>query len=145
MFIDASAIVAILAEEPDSAELAAKLRASATGRYYSAIAVFEAAISLARMVTNLHDGREAPIKPVTIEQTQLHVMNFLALVEAKETAVEGPILDRALDAACRYGKHVGSPARLNLGSCFAYACAKERNVPLLFNGNDFIHTDIERA
>ncbi len=40
------------------------------------------------------------------------------------------------------GRH---PAGLNYGDCFAYALAKSRNSPLLFVGNDFSHTDIERV
>ncbi|WP_292019124.1 type II toxin-antitoxin system VapC family toxin [Mesorhizobium sp.] len=32
-----------------------------------------------------------------------------------------------------------------MGDCFAYACAKLYDIPLLFKGNDFVHTDIEVA
>ncbi len=45
----------------------------------------------------------------------------------------------------RYGKGSGHPARLNFGDCFAYALARDRNEPLLFVGNDFVHTDIKSA
>lgn len=45
----------------------------------------------------------------------------------------------------RYGKGRGHPARLNFGDCFAYALARDRNEPLLFVGDDFIHTDIRSA
>jgi ribonuclease VapC len=53
----------------------------------------------------------------------------------------------ARDAYQRYGKgdHNDSKAKLNFGDCFAYALARERNEPLLFVGNDFIHTDITPA
>jgi ribonuclease VapC len=40
------------------------------------------------------------------------------------------------------GRH---PARLNMGDCFAYACARAHGVPLLFKGDDFGLTDIEVA
>jgi ribonuclease VapC len=40
------------------------------------------------------------------------------------------------------GRH---PAGLNYGDCFAYALAKSRRAPLLFAGNDFAQTDIERV
>ena len=40
------------------------------------------------------------------------------------------------------GRH---PASLNYGDCFAYALAKSRRAPLLFTGNDFAQTDIERV
>jgi ribonuclease VapC len=46
---------------------------------------------------------------------------------------------------CAYGRVSGSPARLNLGDCFAYALAKATGEPLLFKGDDFPHTDIEPA
>jgi ribonuclease VapC len=37
------------------------------------------------------------------------------------------------------GRH---PAGLNYGDCFAYALAKSRDLPLLFQGDDFSQTDI---
>jgi ribonuclease VapC len=45
----------------------------------------------------------------------------------------------------RYGKGSGHPAQLNFGDLFAYALAKSRDIPLLFKGNDFAHTDIMSA
>jgi len=45
----------------------------------------------------------------------------------------------------RFGRGSGHRAGLNFGDCFAYALAKSRNLPLLFKGDDFIHTDIEPA
>ncbi len=48
----------------------------------------------------------------------------------------------AREAHGRYGKGIGHPARLNFGDCFAYALAKEFDEPLLFIGQDFVHTDI---
>ena len=38
------------------------------------------------------------------------------------------------------GKHKAS---LNFGDCHAYATAKLANLPLLYIGNDFVHTDLE--
>ena len=37
---------------------------------------------------------------------------------------------------------VGHPARLNMGDCFAYACAKRLDAPLLYKGDDFARTDL---
>jgi ribonuclease VapC len=51
----------------------------------------------------------------------------------------------ALAAYDRFGKGTGHSAGLNYGDCFAYALAQETGEPLLFKGNDFIHTDLERA
>lgn len=55
----------------------------------------------------------------------------------------GPEETRAAYAAfVTYGKGNGHPAGLNFGDLFSYALAKTRNLPLLFKGNDFTHTDI---
>lgn len=43
-----------------------------------------------------------------------------------------------------WGKGV-HPAALNFGDCFAYALAKERGCRLLYVGEDFPRTDLERA
>lgn len=50
----------------------------------------------------------------------------------------------ARQAFRRFGKG-RHPAALNFGDCIAYSVAKFENAPLLFKGNDFIHTDIEPA
>ena len=47
----------------------------------------------------------------------------------------------ALEAFRRYGKG-RHRAGLNFGDCMSYALAKSMNLPLLFVGDDFIHTDI---
>jgi len=51
----------------------------------------------------------------------------------------------ATGAADRYGRGTGHPARLNFGDCLSYAVAKHLDVPLLYKGDDFDHTDIESA
>ncbi len=145
MFLDASAVVAILAQEDDADDLLSRIEKGVSARYYSAISAYEAIVSLARILTNLTDGQQAPIKPETIERTQHQVMGFLTVLEAKEITIGGTVLNRALDATRTYGKHVAHPARLNFGDCFAYACAKGYRIPMLFKGNDFSQTDMERA
>lgn len=40
------------------------------------------------------------------------------------------------------GRH---PAGLNFGDCFAYQLASERDLPLLYVGNDFARTDLRSA
>jgi ribonuclease VapC len=45
----------------------------------------------------------------------------------------------------RSGRSTGHPARLNFGDCFAYAAAIAHDAPLLFKGEDFLHTDVKRA
>ncbi|GLQ54120.1 type II toxin-antitoxin system VapC family toxin [Devosia nitrariae] len=58
-----------------------------------------------------------------------------------------PVTDSTADlvqqAYSRWGKGRDS-AKLNLGDCFAYALAKERNCALLVVGNDFSRTTSRR-
>lgn len=51
----------------------------------------------------------------------------------------------ASEAFGRYGTGIDPRARLNLADCAAYALAKTLSVPLLFKGEDFIHTDVTVA
>ena len=50
----------------------------------------------------------------------------------------------AREAFLRYGKD-RHPAALNFGDCASYALARVRRLPLLFKGEDFARTDIDRA
>lgn len=137
MFVDASAIVAILAEEAGWQELFKRLSSSSGQLYVSPLVRFEASQAVARKSAG---GR----KPSSghLAQARDEVDRFILEAGAETIAVNEEIGTRAIDASMRYGKAVGHPADLNFGDCFAYACAKELNVPLLYKGNDFSHTDI---
>jgi ribonuclease VapC len=50
--------------------------------------------------------------------------------------------DIALEAFRMYGKGTHPKARLNFGDCASYALAKSRDIPLVFKGDDFAHTDV---
>jgi ribonuclease VapC len=51
---------------------------------------------------------------------------------------------RIAQAYAKWGKGV-HPAALNFGDCFSYEVAKEHGCRLLFVGDDFRHTDLQRA
>ena len=73
---------------------------------------------------------------------------FDELVDVAELHVEPVTHDQARiarDAYRDFGKGSGHKAGLNFGDCFAYALAKSTGEALLFNGNDFRHTDITPA
>ncbi len=130
MFIDASAIVAMMTDEDHARTLAAKVGGSAT-RLTSAIAVFEATAAVARVLAlPVRDAGEA-------------VAEFLALLHIELVALPPEIAPIAVDAFARFGKGRRHPAQLNMGDCFAYACARYYEQPLLFKGADFAATDIE--
>ena len=127
MIVDSSALLAILFAEPDRELYAAAIDTAPSVRL-SAVSFVEAAarIDMGRSpaASDAFDDliREArvTIEPVTVEQAHL-----------------------ARRAYRTYGRGSGSPARLNLGDCFAYALATAAGEPLLFKGNDFGHTDVE--
>jgi ribonuclease VapC len=70
---------------------------------------------------------------------------FVQEGDLKTAAVDSEVADIAADAAERYGRGSGHPARLNFGDCLSYAVAKHFQAPLLYKGNDFTYTDIESA
>lgn len=129
MIVDTSALVAIIQNEDDSAALLHALAASASPTI-AAPTLLEA-----RIVVSTKLGNPA--------RRQLD-----ALIKTHRISVEPftePLADVAADAFRDYGKGSGHPAQLNFGDCFAYALATERGEPLLFTGQDFVHTDVTPA
>ena len=70
--------------------------------------------------------------------------DFIAYYTIEIIPFDQPLSDLAFQAYGRFGKG-RHPARLNMGDCAAYALAKSRGWPLLYKGEDFALTDIERA
>ena len=131
MFIDASALCAILLDEEDAAIIADKIEAAPL-RLTSAIAAFETVRALMR------EGGGEPARARTI------VDAFLREADVACVEIGKAELDLALEAMDRFGKG-RHPARLNMGACFAYACARAHGQPLLFKGDDFSRTDVDAA
>ena len=129
MIIDTSAVVAILKHEPGSERIATAIERSAERRISAGtlleldiVADRNEDLKLSRQLDQFIDLIQPTVEPVTEIQTKI-----------------------ARQAYREFGRGTGHPARLNFGDCFAYALARERNEPLLFVGDDFIHTDIRSA
>ena len=137
MFIDASAIVAILGRESGHEELEKRLVAGEGKVFVSPLVTFEAAMALARQKAA---GRKP--SPELLRQSRQVVEAFIEDIGAEEVTISPDIGKLACEASALYGKVVGHVADLNFGDCFAYACAKTLGVELLYKGNDFIHTDL---
>ena len=131
MFIDASAMIAIIASEDDASSLAARL-GQAREVQTSAVAVWEAVLGLARVLNITLDSATGLVDRL------LRDANATVMPIDRETGLG------ALLAFARYGKG-RHPAALNMGDCFAYACAHQLATTLLCKGNDFPQTDIELA
>jgi len=139
-FVDASVIVAILNSEPGYEELEKRLAATDGQLYVSPLVRFEATLGIARALAG---GPNAPKPTQTmLDAARELVSTFLDTIESEEMVISADIGDLALDTAGRYGKFVGHPADLNFGDCFAYACAKSRDLTIIYKGEDFAKTDL---
>jgi len=126
MIIDASALIAILRNEPEARSCAEAI-ARAYSRRVSAVNYVEAAVVIAanrnpvasRRFDDLFRAAQLVVEPVTEAQARI-----------------------AREAYRDFGKGSGHSAGLNFGDCFAYALAKATGEPLLFKGDDFRHTDL---
>lgn len=131
MFVDTSALVAILTAEAERSTLLSRLD-GAVDPLTSGLAVFETAVAVARKTA------------MSVADAEAQVAEFIRVVGLRIVPVAEAEAALALAAHARYGKG-RHPARLNLGDCFAYACARVHGVPLLYVGDDFSHTDIRSA
>jgi len=129
MIVDTSAIIAILKNEAEADVFSEAIEAAKTVRI-SAANYLETHILVDRYRNPILNARletifENPgiqIEPVTVEQAKI-----------------------ARFAYRDYGKGSGHRANLNFGDCFSYALAREKREPILFKGDDFVHTDLRSA
>lgn len=128
LFLDASALVSILAREADWMSLArAAIRADRL--LTSPVAIWETVIALQKN----HD--------FTLDTARGVLDKLIERYGIQMVAVDGSMVSLAIDAFERFGKG-NHPARLNLGDCFAYACAQAHDAKLLYKGDDFALTDL---
>lgn len=125
--VDASAILAILFDEPDARLFLSKLIGGITKATMSPVNWWEVQV---RVRTKYGPEGEARSEALMAD---LGVTVGSVGVEEARIAVEA------------FARYRGRPAQLNLGDCFAYALSKTAKLPLLYKGNDFDHTDVQRA
>lgn len=125
--VDTSAVVAIITLEAEAGAFVATL-SSSTRRIMTSVNLLEARLVLS----------------FTKNMPPEAVSDFVARESIEIIPFDEPLSDLAFEAYGRYGKG-RHPARLNMGDCAAYALAKARGWPLLYKGDDFSETDIERA
>lgn len=125
MVIDTSALMAILTGEPERARFIECIEA-ADSLLASAATLVETSI-----VIESRYGAEG------LRDLDL----FLTTAGVDIVPVDGDQALVARRAFSRFGKG-RHRAGLNFGDCFSYALATTRAEPLLFKGDDFVHTDI---
>jgi ribonuclease VapC len=129
MIIDASALIAILRAEDDAPDMARAIE-RATERKISAANYLETAVVI--------DGSRDPVASRRFDE-------LVTVADLRVEPVTRSQAQVAREAYRDFGKGSGHKASLNFGDCFAYALAKTSGEPLLYKGNDFIHTDITPA
>jgi ribonuclease VapC len=128
MVIDTSVLVAVLCDESDAPLFEAAIEADAT-RLISAATLLETAIVIeARFGED--GGRELDL---LIHKAQIEIAPF----DQEQAEI-------AREAYRTYGRG-RHPAALNYGDCFAYALSAVRGEPLLYKGDDFAKTNVEKA
>jgi ribonuclease VapC len=129
VIVDTSALVAILTREPE-ADAFTEAIARADAPMLSAATYVETAVVI--------DARRNPVLSRAfdrfLEENQLSVESV--------TPAQAKI---AREAYRDFGRGSGHAAQLNFGDCFAYALARDKNLPLLFKGDDFRRTDVDAA
>lgn len=128
LFIDASAFVAMIAGEPDGANLYARMKGD-RDPIWSAMSCWES-------IRAVHKS-----SAVTFEAARADVEAAASVLGLRLVPVGEVERQIALDAYARYGKG-RHDAKLNMGDCFAYACAKTNGAKLLYKGDDFSKTDL---
>ena len=129
IFIDASALTAIIVEEVEAKSLKDRLDGT-DQRITSPIALWETIMAVAR------------IKKIDVESSLSEVDRYLDALKIEIRPIEVRDAVAAARSHARYGKGMGHPAQLNMGDCFAYACAKSNGAALLYKGDDFARTDL---
>lgn len=132
MYVEPSALVGILLEEPDRDQLLAKV-VHAERPIISVVGQFEAALSIGKAI---QDYAAAGSKVAeAVERLGIDV-----------TSLPADIFDEAIKCYVRYGRGTGHSARLNFGDCLSYAMAKRfTGGIILFKGGDFSKTDLTPA
>jgi ribonuclease VapC len=128
MIVDSSVIIAVLRGESDAAAISRALQGASVCRM-SAVTYVESAV--------VTDSNRNPVLSRRFDDLLRDVGIRVESVTPEQAHI-------ARQAYRDFGKgrhHAG----LNFGDCFAYALAKERDEPLLFKGDDFLHTDVEAA
>jgi ribonuclease VapC len=129
VIVDSSALIAILSDAPE-AEACARAITAAAHRRISAVTFVETAVVI--------DSRRDPVASRRLDELIHETAISIEPVDEMQAVM-------AREAYRDFGRGSGHPARLNFGDCFAYALARRRGEPLLFKGNDFVHTDIASA
>lgn len=140
MFIDASALCAVLLNEPEAPAMLKAMEMARGKLMISPVVRIEATLAIAR---GLRDAQgETHIGEAHFDEASALVGELVSSIGAREMHITESMGTAAIAALRKYGKVAGHPARLNLGDALTYAAAKAFRAPLLYKGDDFAQTDL---
>jgi len=126
MVIDSSALMAILLDEPEAPHFLDHL-SSDQQKHISTATLCESQMVALRIL-----GDEG--------LRELRVLLQLGRIDPIQLTPNH--VEWALQGWRNFGKS-RHRAGLNLGDCFSYGLARSMNMPLLYKGEDFAHTDVQ--
>jgi ribonuclease VapC len=136
MFVDASAILAILTYELEAQKFITSLELAHKGSLItSSLAVWETTVGLYRK------------KSIPMHEAEARIKEFIKIANIQVLPISHSETSVALQAFDRYGRHSYPDANrnnaLNLADCFHYSCAKINQTPILTKDIGFKLTDLE--
>ena len=137
MFVDASAMVALLLGEAVAPSLLRQLRA------HESRALVTNVIAVWEIVAAIRTKRRGPLGAADAD-----VAEAMSVMRMETLPITNADLGHALGAFDRYGRHRYPDPRdrnkgLNIADCFHYATAKVRRIPIFTLDAGFLATDLE--
>jgi ribonuclease VapC len=129
MIVDASAIVALIRNEPEAESIYRAIVASPR-----VVVVAPTYVECCLVLTKDRSADAITHLDALLEKLSVDIIPFTPKM-AKIAA----------QAFLKFGKGRGNQAQLNFGDCISYAASKVEAMPPLFKGEDFGFTDVEKA
>ncbi|MDD7973938.1 type II toxin-antitoxin system VapC family toxin [Roseinatronobacter alkalisoli] len=140
MFIDASALCAVLLNEPEAPAMLKAMEGAKGKLMISPIVRVEATLGIARSLRDT--ARATHISEAHFDEASRLVDELITTLGVREMHLTESMGTAAIAVLRKYGKVAGHPAKLNMGDALAYAAAKAFHAPLLYKGEDFARTDL---
>ena len=128
MIVDSSALLAIIFREPGHDELLARIAAAPAVAAGTPTLAETGIVLTARLGPASHGLLERMLDELDVQEIPFGEIHWR----------------EAVDAFRRFGRG-RHPAGLDFGDCLTYATARLSGEPLLFTGEDFPATDLDRA
>jgi ribonuclease VapC len=128
VFVDTSAVVAIILGESDAPALSDALEAAQRRLTSPAVRLETCMVLTSRL----------DLPPLSAQDLY---DDFASESGVAEIPIDERIGRLAVECFEKFGKG-RRPVQLNFGDCLSYACAKARGAKLLYKGADFAQTDV---